>query len=407
MSSSEESSSSSDDHDKCGSDGGQVAIRLPHLKRYKTKFKFVCSGEPAADDEPEEPNPTMSHDAHWDSKQREKWELHSALGPNLRPEGRLVHVPIARANVNPIDYDYAARVTQISLDQARAVMNEVKEATSVYEDSGLQRTLLRDDFQQLFLDIVLKHAEAVLQNARKVPLSQLHDLAPSALPRVKPLRLMLLGTAGTGKSYTIQTTLQELRRIMAHHGYEGDFFRVAAPTGTAAFNIRFNATTVHRMIHWLNLRSDFAPFRAGSEELATLQAAFEHTRIIFIDEISMIGRQFMGKIDSRTTQAKGGPNVHQDTLGGMSCVCIGDPAQCEAMRDQQCYDMKPHHGKSSDNARDYSNAGLAVYQEFDTVVILSKVHRLHVQELDRSQTNPDEIAANESMTGAVNSLKSC
>ena len=29
-----------------------------------------------------------------------------------------------------------------------------------------------------------------------------------------------------------------------------DFVRVAAPTGSAAFNIQFAATTIHRLIHW-------------------------------------------------------------------------------------------------------------------------------------------------------------
>ena len=68
----------------------------------------------------------------------------------------------------------------------------------------------------------------------------------------EPLRLMLLGTAGTGKSTATKTMLQELRRRLRNHELEFDFFKVAAPTGTAAFNVRFNATTIHRLIHWFS-----------------------------------------------------------------------------------------------------------------------------------------------------------
>ena len=69
----------------------------------------------------------------------------------------------------------------------------------------------------------------------------------------EPLRLMLLGTAaGTGKSTATKTMLQELRRRLRNHKLEIDFSKVAAPTGTAAFNVRFNATTIHRLIHWFS-----------------------------------------------------------------------------------------------------------------------------------------------------------
>ena len=60
------------------------------------------------------------------------------------------------------------------------------------------------------------------------------------------------------------------------------------------------------------------------------------------DEVSMIGRQMMGRIDARMQQAKPHSELTDDSLGGMSLVCIGDPAQCQALFDQQIYDMEPH-----------------------------------------------------------------
>ena len=100
---------------------------------------------------------------------------------------------------------------------------------------------LNDDLQVLFVSLLLEHADEVFRSweAKKQP---------------KPLRLFLLGTAGTGKTTAIQTALQELQNQLAATGLTRNFIRVAAPTGSAAFNMRFNATTGHRPIRWFNPR---------------------------------------------------------------------------------------------------------------------------------------------------------
>ena len=69
--------------------------------------------------------------------------------------------------------------------------------------------LLVDDFQLLFVDIVLRDANEFLDAVNSVSLSPMHAPSLAALlKRVRPLRLLLLGTAGTGKAHTVQTTLR-------------------------------------------------------------------------------------------------------------------------------------------------------------------------------------------------------
>ena len=75
--------------------------------------------------------------------------------------------------------------------------------------------------------------------------------------------------AGTGKTTAVQTMLQELQHVMQQHGLPAEFVRVAAPTGSAAFNLRFNATTVHRLIQWFN--PPFFQAMKNPEHLAALQ----------------------------------------------------------------------------------------------------------------------------------------
>jgi hypothetical protein len=88
----------------------------------------------------------------------------------------------------------------------------------------------------------------------------------------------------------------------------------------------------------------------------------------------------MGRIDSRLRQAKpGGEHPDRPCLGGVSCVAVGDPAQCEPIRDQQLYDVAPHRKTATDQdlaAVRLSNAGLEVYRTFEDVVILTTCHRL-------------------------------
>ena len=134
--------------------------------------------------------------------------------------------------------------------------------------------------------------------------------------------------------------LQELQNLLQDLDLATDFVRVGAPTGTAAFNVRFNATTIHRLIRWFN--PQFFHELTDPEKLLALQKHLSQTKILVIDEVSMVGRKMMGRIDSRTAQAVADGNPKHHPCGGMSLICVGDPAQCQAMFDQQLYDLEPH-----------------------------------------------------------------
>jgi len=136
--------------------------------------------------------------------------------------------------VNPDTFDWHGAWQDVDLSALAAKWDTLKENTPDIEVPTLAAGEL-DDLQQLFVALVLQHAEDVVEawNSNKQP---------------EPLRLMLLGTAGTGKTHAGSTMLRRLHE----KGLLKEFTRVAAPTGTAAFNIGFNATTVHRLIQWFN-----------------------------------------------------------------------------------------------------------------------------------------------------------
>ena len=78
-----------------------------------------------------------------------------------------------------------------------------------------------------------------------------------------PLRMIVSGTAGTGKSYLIHC----LRLLLLHHVV------VAAPTGVAAFNI--DGHTLHSLLA-LPIRGEFKDLEG--ERLTKLQQAFSEVK---------------------------------------------------------------------------------------------------------------------------------
>ena len=91
----------------------------------------------------------------------------------------------------------------------------------VYSDETLSKDTLSDDYQQLFVAMLLDHVQHVI--------TCLNDKT-----QPEPLRLLLLGTAGSGKTRAVQTALQETQRTLAAAGLPFDvepreFVRVAAP----------------------------------------------------------------------------------------------------------------------------------------------------------------------------------
>ena len=55
-----------------------------------------------------------------------------------------------------------------------------------------------------------------------------------------PLRLLLLGTAGTGKTHTVSCAVKAVRQILQDY----DSVRLVAHTGVAAANLGGGATTI-------------------------------------------------------------------------------------------------------------------------------------------------------------------
>ena len=174
-----------------------------------------------------------------------------------------------------------------------------------------------------------------------------------------PLRLIISGTAGTGKSYLIHC----LRLLL------GDKVQVAAPTGVAAFNIEGH--TLHTLLD-LPTRGDFKDLEG--ERLHRKQEMLSSVSYLFIDEMSMVGRKIFGQIDIRLRQIF--PHKADQLFGGCSCLLFGDFGQLPPVMDLPLY--------TTVSRSSLSDIGSTAYQLFNCAVVLD-------QPMHQSGQDPDQV----------------
>ena len=166
-----------------------------------------------------------------------------------------------------------------------------------------------------------------------------------------PLCLIIIGVAGTGKSYLINAIRNLLQNKCA----------VAATTGKASYNIR--GVTIHSL-----LKLPVGP--RGNKDLTgqslcRLQESLNGIEYILIDEYSMLGQTTFGWIDKRCKQATG---FHDRVLGGKSLILIGDPGQLPPVADKPLYHAKPSNS--------IGEQGYQTYRMFDKVIKLTVNQRV-------------------------------
>ena len=110
------------------------------------------------------------------------------------------------------------------------------------DGDGVERSEL-DAWQRFAHDIVVESAEK--RDAEEFD-------SVGDLRGYKPLRLLVSGSAGTGKSKTLRAFVRGRRAVRKKFVKPGDTEAVkqccvlGAPTGCASFHMKYGATTVHR-----------------------------------------------------------------------------------------------------------------------------------------------------------------
>ena len=173
---------------------------------------------------------------------------------------------------------------------------------------------------------------------------------------------MLLGGAGSGKSYTLDAivhTLQQQHNMKCH---------VAAPTGKAACNV--NGHTI------FSAEGLKVPVLKGSQTYKPLtgltlkqyQERLQEWHCIIIDEFTMLSQTVLSHLDKRLRESR--PQYKDLPFAGLAVIIIGDPAQLPPVQGSSLWSRGIHLNKP-DNMHGYG-----LYQLFSKVLMLQSIQRV-------------------------------
>jgi hypothetical protein len=144
--------------------------------------------------------------------------------------------------------------------------------------------------------------------------------------------------------------------------------------------MKFGAATAHRT-YGINPFHSFKRLAEKGDTYNRVRQKLKLARLMILDERSMIGRMFLGKIGHRSQQVLGrGEGPEGASLGGRDFLMVGDDKQITPIGDQPLFVDGPYRGraKQPDNgpAPDaLVGQGLSLREECQDVVILRGMHR--------------------------------
>jgi len=142
-----------------------------------------------------------------------------------------------------------------------------------------------------------------------------------------PIRLIVSGQGGTGKSKVIHVLHQLVSNELSYCGLS---VVVAAPTGLAAYNI--GGTTIHRLLCLPVEHGKPADYsRLNQDQLKTIRATLKNLQLLIIDEVSMVSSLTLLFIHMRLTEIM----CCDDYFGGISVVFFADFLQLPPVKGNQ------------------------------------------------------------------------
>ncbi|XP_078345269.1 uncharacterized protein LOC144630776 [Oculina patagonica] len=147
----------------------------------------------------------------------------------------------------------------------------------------------------------------------------------------EPFYLFLSGGAGVGKSHLTKVLFQAVYKYLNTRAGE-DFHQIkailVAPTGKAAYNIQ--GSTIHTALSVPANQSLKVYKKLDASRLNSLRCKFASVKIIFIDEVSMVGNSMFNiQINKRLQDVIG--TAHD--FRGVSIIAIGDLFQLQPVFD--------------------------------------------------------------------------
>lgn len=199
----------------------------------------------------------------------------------------------------------------------------------------------------------------------------------------EPLRCTLDGKGGTGKSVVINTVVSVIRRAT----FKNDTVAVAAPTGTAAFNV--NGVTVHSLTSQSpdQMEKEYNHKSVGPSKREKLVKKNKDLLFLAIDERSLMPTRMLGNSEmviAETVYQGLGPKKH--SFGGVPVVMVsGDDYQLCGSFGESAMDALP--GNSTQTSKKSVLKGRQLYMEMAQNVL----HLPTIQRIQKGRENDREL----------------
>lgn len=149
------------------------------------------------------------------------------------------------------------------------------------------------------------------------------------LSNFKPLRMIVNGPGGCGKSVLINTVVTYMRKLFdSNH-----VVKVAAPTGTAAYNA--GGETFHHMLNMAISNKEYVAETMSDKSRRPLIEKFKYLLALIIDERSLVNNQDLGTTSCKIAETlyQGG-HMRDESFGGLPIVIlVGDDYQLPGVKE--------------------------------------------------------------------------
>ena len=138
----------------------------------------------------------------------------------------------------------------------------------------------------------------------------------------KPIYLFLSGNAGTGKSYLVRLMIEAIKIISIKAGAELNkpSVLVMAPTANAAYIV--GGKTIDSALCFSP--ADINRYtQADPAKMSMLKYQYEDLKMIFCDEVSMMGSSKLARINFRLQDMADGAKK-KEFMGGISFITSGN-----------------------------------------------------------------------------------
>ena len=152
--------------------------------------------------------------------------------------------------------------------------------------------------------------------------------------QIDPLHLFITGDGGCGKSHLAKTVFQALSKILSYHAGDPEKAKVLmlAPTGVAAVNVA--GATIHSALGIPVGNFCKTIPKLNDKNKSKLRNALSSTKVILIDEISMVSNSLLLNIHQRLNEIFGTEDL---PFAGLSIIALGDLYQLPPINQRSIY----------------------------------------------------------------------